>query len=212
MNPSRWCSTCAAPLASLMTLSPSSHPHSSVCSPLLRGLPCLLHPLLIIGFRVDIDPPEHPGMPWAAQFCARELIAPRLRGFEPYLELTPWDRVLLETERRHKEAVDDVVAAEVHTYNLVHRHVDLFVSFIVGRVKQAIRPRIDKTPGKLFGGDADLHIRRRALAFDFRPGRFAHKPDSDEHNGGNDRPEKLQCRVAMRIGRAACLPFPVAVF
>src|SRR5882724_1729097 len=164
MNPSRWCSTCAAPLASLMTLSPLFSPHGSVCSPFLRGLPCLLHPLLILGFRVDIDPPEHPGMPWAAQFRAREFIAPRFRGFEPYLDLTSWNSVLLETERRHKETVDDVVAAVVYTYDLVHRHMDLFVGFIVGRVKQAIRPRIGKTPGKLFGGDADLHIRRRALA------------------------------------------------
>src|SRR5207249_7634985 len=132
---------------SLMMRSPLLSSHGSVCSPLLRGLPCLLHPLLILGFRVNIDPPEHPGMPWAAQFRAREFIAPRFCGFEPYLDLTSWHRVLLETERRHKETVDDVLAAEMHTDNLVHRHVDLSVRFIVGRVKQAIRPGIGKTPG-----------------------------------------------------------------
>src|SRR5712691_9097280 len=125
-----------------MALSPFLSPHGSVSSSLLRRLPQLLHPLLVIGFRVDIHPPDHAGMSWTAQFGAGEFVAPRLRGFEPHLNLTPWDGVLLQTKRRDKEAVDDVVAAEVHTYDLIHRHVELFVGFIVGRVKQAIWPGI----------------------------------------------------------------------
>ena len=102
-------------------------------------------------------------MSWTAQFGAGELIASRLRGFEPHLDLTPWDGILLETERRDKEAVDDVIAAQVYTYNLIHRHVELSVGFIVGRVKQAIRTGIDETPGKLLGGDPYLLLRGRAL-------------------------------------------------
>src|SRR5436305_1326009 len=86
-----------------MTLSPLLSTHGSVCSPVLRGLPQLLDPFLVIGFRVDIDPPDHAGMPWPAQFSAGQLIAPRLDGLEPHLDLTPWDGVLLQTERRTKK-------------------------------------------------------------------------------------------------------------
>src|SRR5262252_3564399 len=103
MNPSRWCSTCATPPDSLMTLSPLLSTHGSVRGPVLRGLPQLLYPLLVIGFRIDIDPTDHTGMPWTAQFSARQLIASRLRGLEPHPDLTPWDSVLFETERRDKE-------------------------------------------------------------------------------------------------------------
>src|SRR5215813_3871458 len=142
MNPSRWCSTCAAPCDSLMTLSPLLSTHDSVRGPVLRGLPQLLDPLPVIGFRVDIDPPDHTGMPWPAQFSAGKLITPRLRGLEPHLDLTPWDGVLFQTERRDKEAVDDVLAAQVHTYDLIHRHMDLFVGFVIGCVKQTVRPGI----------------------------------------------------------------------
>src|SRR2546428_13841265 len=177
MNPSRWCSTCATPRDSLMTLSPLLNTPSSVRGPALRGLPQLLDPFLVIGFRVDIDPPDHTGMPWPTQFSTGKLIAPRLRGLEPHLDLAPWNGVLLETERRDKEAVDDVLTAQVHTYDLIHRHIELFVGFDVGCVKQAIRPRIGESPAKLLGGDPYLGNRRRALTFDFRPGCFAHKPD-----------------------------------
>src|SRR4029450_1531619 len=169
MNPSRWCSACATPRDSLMTLSPLLSTHVSVRGPVLRGLPQLLDPLLVIGFRVDIDPSNHTGMPWPAQFSAGKLITPRLRGLEPHQDLTPRDGVLLQTERRDKEAVDDVLTAQVHAYDLIHRHIELFVSFIVGGVKKLIRTRIGETPAKLLGGDAHLDIRRRALAFDFRP-------------------------------------------
>src|SRR5262247_2383204 len=100
MNPSRWCSTCATPRDSLMTLSPLLGPHGPVRGPVLRRLPQLLDPLLVIGLRVDVDPPNHTGMPWTAQFSAGKLIASRLRGLEPHLDLTPWDGVLFEPERR----------------------------------------------------------------------------------------------------------------
>src|SRR5215813_1832018 len=70
MNPSRWCSACVTPRDSLMTLSPLLSTYGSVRGPVLRGLPQLLDPPLVIGFRVDIDPPDHTGMPWTAQFSA----------------------------------------------------------------------------------------------------------------------------------------------
>src|SRR5438105_13694189 len=116
MNPSRWCSTCAAPLASLMTLSPLLSTHGSVRGPVLRGLPQLLDPLLVIGFRVNIHPSNHPGMPWTAQFSAGQLITPRLAGLEPHLALTHRDSIKLQTERRHKETVEDDLTAHVHPY------------------------------------------------------------------------------------------------
>src|SRR5262249_4448233 len=120
MNPSPWVSNSAAPCASLMTLSPLFTTPDSPPSPLLRGLPQLLDPLLVIGFRVDIDPSDHTGMSWPAQFSAGKLITPRLRGLEPHLDLPPWDGVLFQPERRDKEAVDNVFAAQVHTYDLIH--------------------------------------------------------------------------------------------
>src|SRR5262245_27006659 len=199
MNPSRWCSTCATPPDSLMTLSPLLSAHGSVRGPVLRGLPQLLYPLLVISFRVDIDPPDHAGMPRPAQFSAGKLIAPRLRGLEPHQDLTPWDGVLLYTERRDKEAVDDVLGAQVHAYYFIHRYVEVFVGFVVGCVKQAIWTRIGESPGKLLGGDPYLDIRWRALFLNFCPGRFAHKPDANKHNRWNDRPDQLQRRIAMRV-------------
>src|SRR4030095_16620805 len=110
MNPSRWCSTCATSRDSLMTLSPLLSTHDSVRGPVLRGLPQLLHPFLVISISVDIHPILHTGMPWPAQFSAGQFIAPRLRGLKPYLDLTPWDGILLQTKRRDKEAVDNIVA------------------------------------------------------------------------------------------------------
>src|SRR5215510_15664482 len=182
MNPSRWCSTCATPPDSLMTLSPLLSAHGSVRGPMLGGLPQLLDPLLVISLRVDIDPPDHAGMPRPAQFSAGKLIAPRLRGLEPHQDLTSWDGVLLETERRHKEAVDDIIAAQVHVYDLIHRHVEVFVGFVVGCVKQTIWTRIGESPAKLFGGDAYLDIRGRELLLNFCTGCFAHKVDANKHN------------------------------
>src|SRR5512134_2782998 len=99
MNPSRWCSTCATPRDSLMTLSPLLSTHGSVRGPTLRGLPQLLYPLLVLGFRVDINPPNHAGMSWTAQFSTGQLITSRLRGLKPRLNLTPRDGVLFQTER-----------------------------------------------------------------------------------------------------------------
>src|SRR5215831_16736071 len=191
MNPSRWCSTCATSRDSLMTLSPLLSAHGSVRGPVLRGLPQFLDPLLVIGFRVNIDPPDHTGMPWPTQFSAGKLITPRLRGLEPHLDLPPWDGVLFQPERRDKEAVDNVFAAQVYAYDLIHWHIEFFVSFVVGCIKQAVRPGIGKTPAKLLGGDSYLSIRRRALALDFCPGGFAHKPDGNKHNRRDDRPGKL---------------------
>src|SRR5262247_703281 len=180
-----------------MALSPLLSAHSFVRNPVLRGLPQLLYPLLILIFSVDINPSDHTGMPWTAQFGAGKLIAPGLRGFEPHLNFTPWDSILLDTERRDKEAVNDVITAQVHAYNLIQRHIELFVGFIVGGVKLAIRTGIGKRPGKLLGGEPYLDIRRRALALDVCPGRFAHKPDANKHNRWDDRPDQLQCQVAM---------------
>src|SRR5215831_5551518 len=189
MNPSR-CSACATPPDSLMTLSPLLSAHGSVRGPVLRGLPQLLDPLLVISVRVDIDPSDHAGMPRPTQFSAGKLIAPRLRGLEPHQDLTSWDGVLLETERRHKEAVDDIIAAQVHTYNLIHRHVEVFVGFVIGCVKQTIGTRIGESPAKLFGGDAHLDIRWRELLLNFCPGCSAHKPDANKHNRRDDRPDQ----------------------
>src|SRR5215211_4413815 len=211
MNPSRWCSTCATSRDSLMTLSPLLSTYDSVRGPVLRGLPQLLDPLLVIGLRVDIDPPDHTGMPWTAQFSAGQLITPRLCGLEPHLDFTPWDGVLFQPERRDKEAVDNIFAAQVHTHDLIQRYMELFVGFVVGCIKQAIWTGIGESPAKLLGGNPYLDIRRRALALDVGPGRFAHKPDTHEHNRWNDRPDQLQRCVAMRVGGSACIPFPVVV-
>src|SRR5262249_15868317 len=106
-------------------------------------------------------------------------------------DLTPWNGVLLYTERRHKEAVDDVLAAQVHTYNLIHRHIEVFVGFVVGCVKQTIGTRIGESPAKLFGEDAYLDIRWRELLLNFWSGRFAHEPDANKHNRRDDRPDQL---------------------
>src|SRR5262245_40115277 len=121
-----------------MTLSPLLSTHDSVHSPVLRGLRQRLDPLLLIAVRVDINPLHHAGMLRTAQFIAGKLITPRLRGLEPHLDFTPWDGVLFQPERRDKEAVDNVFAAQVHTYDLIQRHMELFVGFVVGGIKQAI--------------------------------------------------------------------------
>src|SRR4051794_4033436 len=91
-----------------------------------RGTAALLRqPALVIGLLHDIDPAGHQRMVGAAILGAEEVMPSHLGGPEPERRVTSRQHVLLDPERRHEEAVDDVLRGHPELDSLTYRHMQL---------------------------------------------------------------------------------------
>src|SRR6058998_726912 len=72
----------------------------------------LLQPLLELVGLEHRELAAHRAVAEAAQLRAGDLVHPGLRRLDPHVDGEPGDRVLLQPERRHEEAVDDVLRAQ----------------------------------------------------------------------------------------------------
>src|SRR5579864_2511468 len=81
------------------------------------------NPRLIIGGSHDHDFADHPRVHGAAVLRAEKVISPGLGGSEPQGGVTAGQDVLLDAERRNKEAVDHVLRGHDQLDVFVHRHM-----------------------------------------------------------------------------------------
>ena len=117
----------------------------------------------------------------AAVFGAEQMIAPRLRRFEPDGGVIAGHHVVFDPKRRHKEAVDDVFAGE--------RELDRSPDRDVQGVDLPLSVGMLKLPHPLPADDEDLEgILRRARQgeIDVRaPEEGDHREDQRDHDPGD---------------------------
>src|ERR1051325_9128195 len=116
MNPTSWCASAAWRastwlIASLMMFRPSGARRGNR---LHRPRLVVACPRLVLLQRVHVEPPPHPRMAEAAELGAGDLVLPGLGDLEPDRDLVAGNRVLLQAEVGHEEAVDHVPGLELH--------------------------------------------------------------------------------------------------
>ena len=109
----------------------------------LRGSPAC-----IVFGRHDHQAAGHSGMVGAAEFRAGEMESARLGGVEPFISVTVRQNVLLQSQCREIEIVNDVLRRHRQPYIGVRRHVQ--------HVDLARAAWVLKAPHPLLGDDVDF--------------------------------------------------------
>ena len=131
-----------------------------------------------------------------AEFIALAQVLARLAGLDPAAILKSRLGVDLSAQTRHPEGVEHVPAGDLQANDLAHRDGQL------GDAAFAVR--VLERPGPLDAGHLDGLLRRRPVSHVIHPQRGPDEQKRHDHQRDR-RPEDLQARVAMHLGRLAII-------